>query len=285
MPFNLLNGNGSIQLDDTLMGPSSSYNWEVLNDWNPFTPPDFREKTNEYLWDWGGSGGLDTYGTRKLKWTVLIRGTSHSTFQSRLQELMYRFSPATSEMELAFQIGSDGYTYFGRPRGAELLRYDNGRFMGWVECRWEALDPRYYSNTTTTVNHAAQSLSLPFNFGIQAGLLSASAPTPWQMVISANNGTTIRPRVYNPNGAEYVRFDDGGAAIPNGKEVYFDSRTRTAIYRNVDNSSPIPVDHLMDYTNLWRDFQAWSAPSIGVGRDGGTATTYTLTLTYRKAFI
>lgn len=290
MPFNLLANTGEVQLDDTLLGPSDSYSdGKVLGDWNPFVAPGFNDHSTDYLWDWGASGGYDTIGTRKLKWTTFISGSSMSNLLGKIQELAFRFSPAASEKELCFQLGSEGFTYYGRPRGIEVVRLDAAHFYAWVECRWEALDPRYYSNTTTTVTDSAASWSLPRLLAHQALLETASAPTPWQAVITPNNGTIISPTVTSPvqifNATPNVTYSQ---TLANGKELVLDSRKRTAILRNANDTGPEYVDSSMAYTNVWFDLPAWQDVStilIQLTRSGGTATSITTVITFRKAHI
>lgn len=290
MPFNLLTTTGEIQLDDTLLGSSMSYSdGQVMNDWNPFVAPQFNDRSAEYLWDWGASGSFDTFGTRKLRWTVFLQGTSVATLMAKIHELAYRLGPANVEKELCFQVGSEGYTYYGRPRGLEILRIDTAHFCAWVECRWEALDPRYYSNTTVTVTDAAASWALPRVLAHQATLETASAPTAWQAVITPNNGTIIGCTATSPvqvfNATPEVQF---GQTLDQPKELVLNSRNRTAIWRNANDTDPVYVDYWMAYTNIWFDLPAWQAGStnlISFRKTGGTATSITTVVTFRKCFI
>jgi hypothetical protein len=292
MPFNLLSTDGEIQLSlTTILGKNSGYfDGMVLQDWNPFTAPTFNDRSTPYLWDWGASGGFDTIGTRKLKWTVFITGTTMAQLMAKIQALSYDLSPSATEKELCFQIGSETFTYFGRPRGMEVVRLDTAHFFAWVECRWEALDPRYYSNTTVTVTSSAVNWTLnSLTMAHDSSLETASAPSPWQAVITPNNGTitglTANSAVQIFNATPTVTY---AQTLDQPRELVLDSRKRTAIWRNANDTDPILVDFWMAYTNVWFDLSAWQDPAttlIRFSRTGGTATSITTVLTFRKCNI
>lgn len=282
MPTNLLAVSGEIQLGTNVVGPDLTYTWTVLDGWNPFSPPEFREMNTDYIWDMGAAPGHDTMGTRRLTIPMYVTGDgSLSTLQGYIQILQAWFGPQSTEQELGFQVGSTKYVYYGRPRGLAVTHLDAGRKQAWLEGRFEALDPRYYEEPVSTfTNSAVASGAGSTAITTQTALAVASAPSPWQLIIRPNSGTITNPALIDDSGLMFVQFN---GTVASGKEVYFDTRTRTCIYRDAVTGFNA-VDGLASTTldQTWWDFPAYASGDAFMYRSAATVTS-TWILTYRKA--
>jgi hypothetical protein len=226
------------------------------------------------------AAGPDYANSSLLVFELQTVGTSSAEIEAAGFDLREAFAPATDDLELAVTMAAGSYVIFGRPMAGEYDLTDSAPpfLLGRARVTFEALDPRWYAATTTSVSAATLVETGGFETPMVTPLVTTTSGSTGDASVT-NNGTTDAPWTATLNGplTEPRLVLNGvtiliNGTIPAGEIATVDSRTRSVIMGE-------QVRHWVSYVSSWWDIP----PGTSTFSLRATSGTGTVLLNWRDA--
>lgn len=231
-------GDWQVQIGDVLMGPGTSY---LITGREGFGSPDVRSTDVAKTLDDGDWMGRDSYASRVLTLTIVVRGTSPADATAQYEALQQAWysDPAAPFHNLWWRFpGVPAQRAIGKPRRiqANKSRLLQGRIDVVAEF-YSPYAPLFGEDVTLTatpkiVTGGGRSYPLVYPktysltvSGGQSQFATNSGSYPSWMLLTFSGGAASSPRLYNLTTGAFCGFDVVMAA---GDVLEVDMRLRTA---------------------------------------------------------
>lgn len=173
---------GQWKVRDLVLGPGTEY--RIASNSPFFTLAIRADQSHTRAFGHGEMVGSEWANARVVPIRIFIDTTEHTelSWVDAIDQLAAAFQPVGSTgeiVELYRNISGREFVYFGRPRLIEPDEDLAAGGYGWVQCAFEAADPRRYSAELTTVSTGLTEY---------VGGLSTSFTTPFSIVTVLSSG-------------------------------------------------------------------------------------------------